>query len=119
MVTVGPGQAAFLDEALESVRRQTYRDSVEMVLEWGEGTDHPTIASARADGLRRAGGRYGRLLEASDVLPWHSTALLVRAIGGHGTAAGRSQRVGDWREQAFGPAPGVDPGLAAIPRMRR
>ncbi len=111
VVTVGPGQARFLDEALESVRRQTYRDSTELVVEWGAGTDHPTIASARSDGLRRARGRYGRLLEASDLLPWHSTALLVRALNGRGTAAGRSQRHGDWREQAFTPAPGTEPGL--------
>jgi len=112
VITVGPGQARFLDEAAESVHRQTYRDSTELVVEWGEGAPHPTIAAARADGLRRARGRYGRLLEATDVLPWHSTALLVRAMNGHGTAAGRSQREGDWRERAFIPAAGVDPGLA-------
>jgi len=111
VVTVGPGQQRFVDEALESIRRQTYRDSAELVITWGEGTAHPTIGAARAEGLRRAGGRFGRLLEASDVLPWHSTALLVRAMNGHGTAAGRSERAGDWRERAFAPAAGVDPGL--------
>jgi CDP-glycerol glycerophosphotransferase (TagB/SpsB family) len=113
VITVGPGQVRFLEEIRESVRHQTYRHSDELVVAWGPDTAHPGIASARADGIRRARGRYARLVEASDVLPWHSTALLVRAIRGSsaGTAAGYSQRSGDWRERAFSPAPGVEPGL--------
>ncbi|WP_310961468.1 CDP-glycerol glycerophosphotransferase family protein [Nocardioides terrisoli] len=112
VVTVGPGQEPFLDDALVSVRRQTYPASRVSVARWGEGTDVPDLATARNDALRQAGGRYARLLEASDTLPWHSTALLVRALRGTGwaSAAGRSVRGSGWRDAAFSRAAGVEPG---------
>jgi CDP-glycerol glycerophosphotransferase (TagB/SpsB family) len=96
------------------VRSQTYRRSEVRVLRWGPGEAHPTIAAARNAGLAAATGRWARLLEASDTLPWHSTARLVRALSAspHGTAAGRSAAGAGWRNRAFPPGPGTDPGLA-------
>lgn len=114
VVTVAPAQERFLEDALVSVRRQTYLSSRLVVVRWGEGTDNPDLASARNRALEVARGRYARLLEASDTLPWHSTALLVRALAGTGwaSAAGRSRRGNGWRDTVFAPAPGLDPGLA-------
>jgi CDP-glycerol glycerophosphotransferase (TagB/SpsB family) len=113
-VTVGAAQERFLDEAVASVRSQTYRASDLVVVRWGAGAEHASIAAARNAALAAATGRYARLLEASDTLPWHSTARLVRALARspHGTAAGRSTSGTGWRDRAFAPAPGSDPGLA-------
>lgn len=96
------------------MRAQTYRDTEVLVVRWGPGEEHPSIAAARNAGLDRATGRYARLVEASDTLPWHSTSRLVRALadGPHGTVAGRSSAGTGWRDRAFPPGPGTDPGLA-------
>jgi CDP-glycerol glycerophosphotransferase (TagB/SpsB family) len=85
-----------------------------VVLRWGPGEEYPSIAAARTAGLAAATGRYARLLETGDTLPWHSTARLVRALvdSAHGTAAGRSSAGTGWRDRAFPAAPGTDPGLA-------
>ncbi|MGN6251178.1 MAG: CDP-glycerol glycerophosphotransferase family protein [Marmoricola sp.] len=91
---------------------QTYRDSAVHVVGWGPGEEHRDLATARNHALATVRARYARLVEAGDLLPWHSTALLVRALRSSpaGSAAGRSQRAGGWRDQAFTPAPGVEPG---------
>lgn len=113
-MTTSAAQRRFLEDTLHSVRAQTYRDGVVVVVGWGRGEDHPDLATARNHALATLPTRYARLVEAGDLLPWHSTALLLRTLrsGPAGTAAGSSQRTGGWRDEAFTPAPGVEPGLA-------
>jgi CDP-glycerol glycerophosphotransferase (TagB/SpsB family) len=113
VVTVGPGQERFLDEALDSVRRQTYRRTDHEVVRWGPGGEASSLAEAHQLALTRARSPMVRLLEASDTLPPRSTALLVRALGRSSapSAAGPSvPAVATWRDHAFA-APGQHPGL--------
>ena len=114
VVTVSAAQERFLDETLEWVRRQTYASRDELVVEWGAGREFADIATARNHALASASSPMVRLVEAGDILPWHSTALLVRALRGgpNGSSAGRTSRGSGWRDAAFAPAAGTDPGLA-------
>lgn len=118
VVTVGAAQDRFLDEAVASVRAQTYRDTDLLVLRWGPGEAVPDLAGARNLALQSAGAPLVRLLEATDTLPPPSTARLVRALraarrrGTCGAAVGRSELVGGtWRDRAFAPRAGLEPGL--------
>ena len=114
VVTVSAAQERLLDETLESVRRQTYRAGDVLVVRWGEEQQLPDIAAARNHAIATTTSPMVRLVEAGDVLPWHSTALLVRALRGgpHGSAAGRTARGDGWRDTTFASAAGTDPGLA-------
>ncbi len=114
MVTVGPGQERFLDEALDSVGRQTYRRADHLVVPWGPDGDATSLADARALALSRVRAPMVRLVEASDTLPPRSTAVLVRALARSTapSAAGLSVTAsGSWRDEAFAAA-GQEPGLA-------
>jgi CDP-glycerol glycerophosphotransferase (TagB/SpsB family) len=113
VITVGPGQDRFLDEALDSVRRQTYRRSDHEVVRWGPGTDVPSLAAAHQATLTRVRSPMVRLVEASDTLPPRSTAALVRALSRSSapSAAGLSvPAAATWRDHVFA-LPGQDPGL--------
>lgn len=123
-MTVGPGQDRFLDEALASVRTQTYRHGDHLVLPWGPGTESPGLADAHRLGLARARGTMVRLLEASDTIPARSTAQLVRALrrSREPSAAGISVPVeASWRDHAFavaGQHPGLGDRLLHVARWR-
>ncbi len=113
VVTVGPGQERFLDEALDSVRRQTYRRADHLVVPWGPDRDAASLAQARQLALTRARAPMVRLVEACDTLPPRSTAVLVRALARTTapSAAGLSVPAsGSWRDEAFAAA-GQEPGL--------
>ena len=81
----------FLDEALASVERQTYRD-FELIVE--EDPDATGVAAARNRGLERASGKFVAFCDADDYLAPDAIERLVDAIQDCEMACGAFRKFG-------------------------
>lgn len=86
---------AWLQQALDSIKAQTYKDIDLIVVDDSHASG---AAAARNRGLDRATGEFVAFCDADDYLEPRAIELLVAAIDGVGMAAGAFRKFGDFEQ---------------------